>query len=598
MENKSKDSPMPISPIGFIWSLTRTHYLLLALILFSVFLTEILIVSAPVIIGKIIDTASNYAPGQESTFTQVGMLLALYVLLRFLASLVIRGTSVALHYLSKYIRTGAFKNLFSHLSLHSAAYFANRFAGSVSSDVSIVAQNCVKMNVFFVRGFLGVIFAIISSFVVIATASYYIAGLFIVGVLILIPINYLLSKNTVALAKKSAKTFSALRGYLVDSITNIETVQQFSRAKAEASRLDESIETYQVASIKSDVYTEKVLGINNVIVILLFVGGLLYSTFSLWAEGTISLGEFIMIVTLTGSLIKMLSHVGNMMNEFSAIYGEVKQALSQILTVHEVQDEIGAKQLQLADAEIQFKDVSFSYEAGSEVFDNFSCTIKPNERVGVVGPSGGGKTTFTKLLLRQYEISDGVITIGDNDIKSTTQDSLRLNIGIVPQESNLFHRSLFENIAYGKEGSTLEEVIEAAKKAQIHNFIDSLPNKYETVTGERGIKFSGGQKQRVAIARSILKNAPVLILDEATSSLDSESELAVQQGFKELMKGKTVVAIAHRLSTLKEMDRILVFKNGAIIQDGSHNELIREEDGLYVRLWKHQTDGFIHDDNE
>jgi len=597
MKTDSQTSSLSTSPAAFIWQLTKSNKSLLVTIIILVLMTEIMITLAPVIIGKIVDTASNYQAGQKDVLVLIGQLVALSVIIRFLVSMVIRGGSVALHYLSNNIRTSALKILFAHLSLHSTAYFSNRFAGSVSSDVSIVAQNSVKMTNFFVRGFLSIIFAIISSFIIIATASPYIAGLFILGVFILIPVNYFLTKKTVILSKKSAKAFSALRGYIVDSITNIETVQQFTQTNKEMNRLDESIKNYQTASLNSDINTEKILGLNNIIVILLFTGGLSYSTFTLWAQAEISLGQFIMIISLTASLVKMLSHVGNMMNGFAAMHGETKQALSQILIPHEVQDELTATNLSPTDTSIQFNEVSFSYEDTTEVFNNLTCTIKPKQRVGVVGPSGGGKTTFTKLLLRQYDVDTGNITIGDSNIKSSTLNSLRSNIGIVPQESNLFHRSLFENIGYGKEGATLEEVIIAAKKAQIHDFIDSLPKKYDTITGERGVKFSGGQRQRVAIARAILKNAPILILDEATSALDSESEVAVQKGFRELMLNKTVIAIAHRLSTLKEMDRILVFVEGKIIQDGSHSELIKDETGLYARLWQHQADGFISEEN-
>ncbi|MEY3784632.1 MAG: transporter ATP-binding protein [Candidatus Parcubacteria bacterium] len=597
MQNKTKTSALPTSPVGFIWSLTKPYYRLLILIIFLVLITEVLASLAPLIIGKIIDTASNSVLTKSDIITQVGLLLTLSVLIRFIITMIIRSTSIALLHLSNYIRTGTLKVLFAYLSQHSTAYFANRFAGSVSSDVSIVAQNSVKMTNFFVRGFLSIIFAVISSFIIMATANIYIAGLFLLGVFLLIPINYFLSKKTVALSKISAKTFSTLRGYIVDSITNIETVQQFTQTKNELSRLDESIKTYQTASINSETYTEKVLGINNVIVILLFVGSLLYFTFTFWANESITLGEFIMIITLTVSLVKMLSHVGNMMNEFSAIFGETKQALSQILIKHEVKDEPEATALELINTGVEFKNVSFSYEGTTEVFKDFSCHIKPHERVGVVGPSGGGKTTFTKLLLRQYDIDSGTITIGGSNIKSATLDSLRSNIGIVPQESNLFHRTLLENIGYGKENASYEEIVDAAKKAQIHEFIDNLPKKYDTITGERGVKFSGGQRQRVAIARAILKNAPILILDEATSALDSESEVAVQKGFRELMQNKTVIAIAHRLSTLKEMDRILVFAGGKIVQDGPHEELVKDEAGLYARLWQHQVDGFITEDN-
>lgn len=368
MKHQPNTSTLITTPIKFIWTLLKPHYLLLIFIVFLVLLTEILAALIPVVIGKIIDAANNSTFDKENVVSQVGLMVALMVFFRFIISALIRGASVVLSYLTNYTRTSAVKILITHLTLHSATYFNNRFAGSVSSDVSIVAQNSVRMINFFVRGFLSIIFSIITTFIIIFISSSYIAGLFLIGILILIPVNFYLSKQTVALSKLSAQAFSALRGYVVDTITNMSIVQQFSQTKKEMSELDQSIKKYQTATLKSEIYTEKVLGINNVIVILLFVGGLLYVTFTLWSNNSISLGEFIMIITLTSSLVKMLSHVGNMMNEFSSIYGEARQALNQILVPHEVYNQAEATTLNLNDVGIEFKNVSFSYEGETEVF--------------------------------------------------------------------------------------------------------------------------------------------------------------------------------------------------------------------------------------
>lgn len=243
--------------------------------------------------------------------------------------------------------------------------------------------------------------------------------------------------------------------------------------------------------------------------------------------------------------------------------------------------------------EIKWQDVTFRF-GESAVFDRFNLTIAPGQRVGLVGQSGAGKTTFVSLLLRQHELETGSICIDGQDIATVTQDSLRQNIAVVPQEPLLFHRTIRENIAYGKVNATEEEVIEVAKKAQSHDFIMALPEGYDTLVGERGIKLSGGQKQRVAIARAMLKDAPILILDEATSALDSESEVAIQKALHELMVGKTVIAIAHRLSTLREMDRIIVLEKGSIVEDGTHEALTRSG-GAYQRLWEHQAGGFLQE---
>jgi ABC-type multidrug transport system fused ATPase/permease subunit len=233
----------------------------------------------------------------------------------------------------------------------------------------------------------------------------------------------------------------------------------------------------------------------------------------------------------------------------------------------------------------------FDYQ-DNKVFQQLNLTIAAGQRLGLVGPSGAGKSTFVSLLLRQYDIESGSIEIDGQNIAEVTQDSLRAAIAVVPQEPALFHRTIRENIAYGKPDATDEEIIEVAKKAYAHDFITSLPLGYDTLVGERGVKLSGGQKQRIAIARAMLKNAPILILDEATSALDSESEVEIQKALHILMVGKTVIAIAHRLSTLREMDRIIVLENGAIAEDGTHDTLLTYG-GTYARLWAHQAGGFL-----
>jgi ABC-type multidrug transport system fused ATPase/permease subunit len=263
----------------------------------------------------------------------------------------------------------------------------------------------------------------------------------------------------------------------------------------------------------------------------------------------------------------------------------------------EIKDKKSAKKLKVKDGELWFDDVQFSFNDNTEVLRNFNLTIAPGEKIALVGPSGAGKTTVTKLLLRLYDVKKGGIHIDKQNIASVTQDSLREAIGFVPQEPILFHRSLMENIRYGRRDASDKEVVEAAKKAHCHEFIDKLPQKYETFVGERGVKLSGGERQRVAIARVILKNAPILVLDEATSSLDSESEALIQDALEVLMQGKTVVVIAHRLSTIMKMDRIVVMQAGSIVAQGTHLELINRR-GLYQKLWSIQAGGFLQDGEE
>jgi ATP-binding cassette subfamily B protein len=278
--------------------------------------------------------------------------------------------------------------------------------------------------------------------------------------------------------------------------------------------------------------------------------------------------------------------------QFAEELGKCSQALTIITTEHEITDRPEAKPLHVTQGEIIFDNVTFHYLANNRLFENKHVEIAAGSKVGLVGFSGSGKTTFVNLILRFFDIGGGRITIDGQDIASVTQDSLRAQISMIPQDTSLFHRSLMENIRYGRLDATDEEVIEAAKKAHCHEFICQLPEGYNALVGERGVKLSGGQRQRIAIARAILKNAKILILDEATSALDSVTEQYIQESLETLMRGCTTIVIAHRLSTLSAMDRILVFDKGHIIEDGTHRELL-EQNGHYARMWHMQAGGFL-----
>jgi ATP-binding cassette subfamily B protein len=280
---------------------------------------------------------------------------------------------------------------------------------------------------------------------------------------------------------------------------------------------------------------------------------------------------------------------------FSEALGECKQALSLIQTPHEIVDTPEATSLKVSTGSIAFNNVAFNYSEQKALFKNISVAIPGGQRVGLVGFSGSGKSTFVNLILRLFDVQGGSITIDDQDIRMVTQDSLRKNISYIPQEPLLFHRSVQENILYGRPDATYNEMIEAAQKAHAHDFILSLEKGYDTIVGERGIKLSGGQRQRIVIARAFLKNAPILILDEATSALDSETEKCVQASLEQLVENRTVIVVAHRLSTLLFMNRILIFDAGEIVEDGTHQELLGRG-GRYARLWNAQISGFLPDD--
>ncbi|MEK7201173.1 MAG: ATP-binding cassette domain-containing protein, partial [Patescibacteria group bacterium] len=296
-------------------------------------------------------------------------------------------------------------------------------------------------------------------------------------------------------------------------------------------------------------------------------------------------------------LMNRVWDIGHTMRRLNDSFADASEMVDILETPHAVSDTAGAVPLAVSKGLIEFKEVVFNFNETRTVLDNLSLRIEPGEKVALVGPSGAGKTTITKLLLRLYNATGGSVLIDGQDIGKVTQDSLRQAIAFVPQEPSLFHRSLMDNIRYGRQDATDEEVIAAAKKAHCHEFIDALPEKYETHVGERGVKLSGGERQRVAIARAILKDAPILVLDEATSSLDSESESLIQDALRVLMEGKTVIVIAHRLSTIMKMDRIVVIEDGKIAADGTHDDLLKEG-GLYHKLWSIQAGSFLADEEE
>ncbi len=310
----------------------------------------------------------------------------------------------------------------------------------------------------------------------------------------------------------------------------------------------------------------------------------------------ISIATLILIVNYSQAVQGELWELNHVFKGFNKSFGDAYEMTLILDSPNEVTDTPDAYELEIENAAIDFHDVTFQHKDAKEpIFENFNLKIKPGERVGLVGVSGSGKTTLTKLLLRFADVDEGEISISEQDIKRVTQHSLRTNIAYVPQETSLFHRSIADNIAYGQPGARMDEIKQAARLANADEFISDLPQGYETLVGERGVKLSGGQRQRIAIARAILKNAPILVLDEATSALDSESEALIQGALEELMQGRTSVVIAHRLSTVASLDRIVVLENGKIVEQGRHDELLTR-DGVYKKLWDRQSGAFMKEE--
>ncbi len=489
------------------------------------------------------------------------------------------------------VRATATDVLTAYATKHSADYFSKRFAGSIGSKISNASNAAKTMCENYLWSYLNLFISIGMTLFLIFNTYLWLGALFILWIAVATPLNVVLAKRRVPLSIVAQEEDTKLRGRVIDLITNIGAMRDFARRALEMRLLRGSI----IARYQAGISNWRAGEFNRIANNLLqgfFAGSMTALALYLWSQEVITPGDVILILTLVNSISDRFETLGRNFNELAEKWGEIREGLEDVLKPHVVNDSPYAKPLVVSEGKVSFASVAFTYE-DRPIFKKLSFDVFARQKVGLVGHSGAGKSTLVKILMRQYDIGKGSISIDGQDISSVTQDSLRQAISVVPQEPMLFHRTIRENIAYGNPKASRDDIEEAARLAQAHDFIKRLSNGYDTLVGERGVKLSGGERQRVAIARAILKNAPILILDEATSSLDSESEVAIQKALHVLMEGKTVIAIAHRLSTLREMDRVLVLDGGEVIEDGPHDTLIKKRKGVYAGLWKHQSGGYL-----
>ena len=592
-EYQQAEQPIPKTPLRFLLYVSKPHWKWAVAGVFFATIAQALTSSVPYVYKLIIDTAQAVAAGQGE-IRSVWLYGAFYIAVVVCISVCWRFSGfISMRWIAGVAET-AYNALFAYVTKHSYAYFANRFAGSLSSQIGHAADGAHSLAEGLIWNYYTPILSLSLTTAYLATASPRAAVLFAALIVVLVPLNIFLAKRRRPLVVEYSRRASEVSGHAVDSMTNIAAVRQFVRREHEVASFAKAAAALRASDLRQWFSSEWILAINSAI-ITLFEAGIMFSVLYLWVQGAVTLGDLVLVFSLLLGVLGELTFIGHSMNGFIRCYGAIQEGLSEVLLPHEIADAPSARALEAYEGKIEFLNVVFQYSDGNrEVLSGLSLIVAPGERVGLVGPSGAGKSTFVSLLLRQHDLTSGSILIDAQDISEVTQDSLRSAMAVVPQEPLLFHRSIPENIAYGRPEACEKEIVKVAKMAQAHEFIAALPSGYGTLVGERGVKLSGGQRQRVAIARAMLKQAPILILDEATSSLDSESEVAVQKALHELMKGKTVIAIAHRLSTLREMDRIIVLDDGKVVEDGAPAALLKQG-GLYAKLWKHQAGGFLQE---
>lgn len=545
---------------------------------------------APYVLKLIIDTVVAYDGNRLAIWSAVQPYVLLYIALWIGVAIDMRLLDwVKLRFFPS-LRQDLMNDMFDYLTRHSYRYFQNNFAGSLSNKIGDMHSGVIAILTTLDDAFaqlLGLLVAISMLLLVHPLFAFILMGW--AGAFLLI--SYFFFHPIQVLSHAFSTTRTKVFGLWVDSISNITNLRLFARNSYENHEIGKAV----AKAVSQDRAMEWMIIKMRIfwdISIIVLIGSNILLLVSMYKKNQVTVGDFSFIISLSISIFYNLWYLASQFVTFAEEVGKCKQALSIMESSHEIVDKTDAKPLLVTEGKIEFADVTFHYHEGATLFNNKNIVIPARQKVGLVGFSGSGKSTFVNLILRLFDVESGEIRIDEQPIAGVTQDSLREQITMIPQDTTLFHRSLMDNIRYGRIDATDEEVIAASQMAHCHEFICQLTQGYESLVGERGIKLSGGQRQRIAIARAMLKNAPILILDEATSALDSVTEKYIQEGLHALMQNKTTIVIAHRLSTLSEMDKILVFDSGCIVENGTHKELIKAR-GHYARLWKMQAGGFL-----
>lgn len=572
------------------WQHVKQYPWLTASALAAIILASTEGVVLPLIFKRFFDTLSQAGADRASTAEQLLNTLLFIAALELFGWVMFRVATFTSIQVQGKVMYDLSTMCFSALHKHAVSFFANNFVGSLVKKVKWFSRAFDKISddIFWRIIPMFISLMAITGVLFLRNVTLGLAVLIWLVVFLSSQVFFIRYKLKYDLARSAAETKST--AVLADSITNYSTitlfggflreVQRFGRAMAEQRRL--FLKSWNISGIFDS--------IQGFLMLSLEIGGFVL-VIHLWKQGSLTLGDFVLFQSYVLVLVNRLWDFGRVSRDIYESLADADEMTVILQTPQEVQDVRSAQPLAVPQGMVHFDKVDFNYQQTRRVLHRFSLDIAPREHVALVGPSGAGKSTIVKVLLRLHDLSGGHIKIDGQDISRVTQESLRHNISVVPQDVVLFHRTLMENIRYGKPDATDDDVIAASKAAHCHEFIQTFTDKYNTYVGERGVKLSGGERQRVAIARAMLANAPILVLDEATSSLDSESEQLVQAALAKLMAGKTVLAIAHRLSTIRAMDRIVVMDGGRIIEQGTHDALLQNQANTYSKLWNLQVAG-------
>ncbi|MBI1812497.1 ABC transporter ATP-binding protein [Candidatus Peregrinibacteria bacterium] len=584
--------------LRFVWRYVRRHLPMLGLMAIFIVLSTIGGLAQPFFYKEAIDTIVNGHAGDSGVAARASMFVTLGILVITVSLVFDQLAHLALARVETHVMARIWSDVFAKAQRLSMSFHVNAFAGATSRKIGRGVDSVEGVLDRIWMNFLPAIALIVGLMVVLFAYAPVIGIAMMIGILLYATMAIALNIFTAWSYTWADAQDTLVSASMVDAITGNALVKSFAAEPREDVRHRTVVGEWQRRQWIAWALSTGVQLLQFLFLLTLELVVLLLAV-RLWSQGKFTVGGFIVVTYYVMQLWGRLQEIGRNTREYLKSIAHCEEMVEIAEKPLSVIDRPDARPLNVTAGAVRFDHVRFQYDRQSiPVFADLSIAIKPGEKIALVGHSGGGKSTFVKLLLRLYDVTSGGITIDGQDIASVTQESLRSSIALVPQDPILFHRTIAENIAYGKPDASMEEIEHASRRAHAEEFISVLPLKYETLVGERGVKLSGGERQRVAIARAILANKPILVLDEATSSLDSLSEGYIQDALVHLMEGRTTIVIAHRLSTIKRADRILVIERGQIVEEGSHRELLGREGGIYRQLYELQAGGFIGDEGD